>query len=292
MMTKLQHSRAALAQAARAAGMSEIATGVLHNVGNALNSVNVSATLAANKARNSCVGDLDKMLTIVSDTAGDLATFLETDPRGKHFYPMLTQLAGQLVEEKNALSREIGDMNEGLEHIKELVRSQQNFAGRSGVLEKASLASIVAQARSITDSTSTTHADVQIDIECDEVPPFDMDKNRVMEILVNLIQNAKQAVADRGGDGRVIIRGSVQDDRVVISVQDNGTGIAPENLASVFNHGFTTKPDGHGFGLHTSANAATEMKGSLVAHSDGPGTGATFTLEVPATGLATTRNAA
>lgn len=293
MMTKLQQSRAALAQAARAAGMSEIATGVLHNVGNALNSVNVSATLAANKARNSCATDLQKVLTIVSDTAGDLATFLENDPRGKHFYPMLMQLSKQLVDEKDSLSREIGDMNEGLEHIKELVRSQQSFAGRSGVFERASLATVVAQARGITDSSGSSRSDIRIEIDCDAVPPFDMDKNRVMEILVNLIQNARQSVAESGNpDGCVSIRGEVRGDRVLLSVQDNGIGIARENLASVFNHGFTTKPDGHGFGLHTSANAATEMKGKLVAHSEGPGTGATFTLDVPATGLATQGKAA
>jgi signal transduction histidine kinase len=68
---------------------------------------------------------------------------------------------------------------------------------------------------------------------------------------------------------------------VSIIVRDNGIGIPPENLIKIFNHGFTTKRDGHGFGLHSGANAAKEMGGSLTAESNGPGLGATFTLELP-----------
>lgn len=283
MMRKLEKSKAALAQAARAAGMSEIATGVLHNVGNALNSVNVSATLAMNKARNSCASDLEKMLAIIEDSAMELSEFLVKDPRGKHFQPMLTQIASQLGEERKGLSQELHDMNEGLEHIKELVRSQQNFAGRSGVLEKTSLASIVDQAISISSSAEQPLDGIEVIGNYHDLAPFPMDRNRVLEVLVNLVQNAKQSIdKQRSEGGQITITAlEVGGDRVRIECTDNGQGISEENLASVFNHGFTTKEDGHGFGLHTSANAATEMKGHLTATSDGPGTGATFILEIP-----------
>jgi signal transduction histidine kinase len=66
-----------------------------------------------------------------------------------------------------------------------------------------------------------------------------------------------------------------------MTVSDNGVGIASENLTRIFNHGFTTRKDGHGFGLHSGALAAREMGGALWAQSDGPGKGATFTLELP-----------
>ena len=286
MMKKLEKSKAELAKAARAAGMSEIATGVLHNVGNALNSVNVSATLATNKARNSCSSDLTKMLAIVADSADDLAGFIQSDARGQHFYPMLKQISAQLSEERSSLSQELSEMNEGLEHIKELVRSQQNFAGRSGVLEKTSLAILVEQALSISGLSSDDNAGIEIQGNYADLAAFDMDRNRVLEVLVNLVQNAKRSVHDSGtSQGIIRITGDLAVKGMIrIQVGDNGLGIGSENLANVFNHGFTTKDDGHGFGLHTSANAATEMKGSLTVHSDGLGTGATFILEIPSNG--------
>lgn len=283
MMKKLEVSKAALAKAARAAGMSEIATGVLHNVGNALNSVNVSATLATNKARNSCGSDLEKMLTIVADSTSDLAGFIENDPRGKHFYPMLTQISEQLATERASLSEELGEMNNGLEHIKELVRSQQNYAGRSGVLEKTALSTVVNQALSISGLCPGEDPRVDLQGNYTELRSFDMDRNRVLEVIVNLVQNAKHSIHESGQENGVLsIVGTETDNETVrIEVADNGLGISAENLANVFNHGFTTKTDGHGFGLHTSANAATEMKGKLTVQSDGLGAGATFILEIP-----------
>jgi len=69
--------------------------------------------------------------------------------------------------------------------------------------------------------------------------------------------------------------------RFFISVCDTGVGIEQENLTRIFSHGFTTKADGHGFGLHTSALAAKAMGGSITAHSEGSGKGATFIIELP-----------
>ena len=66
-----------------------------------------------------------------------------------------------------------------------------------------------------------------------------------------------------------------------IEVEDNGCGIRDEDLQRIFHHGFTTKKNGHGFGLHVSANAATEMGAKLHVHSDGPGRGASFFLDIP-----------
>jgi signal transduction histidine kinase len=68
---------------------------------------------------------------------------------------------------------------------------------------------------------------------------------------------------------------------VAIIVRDNGVGILPENLTRIFGHGFTTKKDGHGFGLHSGALAAKQMNGALSVQSAGPGKGAAFTLELP-----------
>jgi sensor domain CHASE-containing protein len=300
MMEKLADSRAALVKAARAAGMSEIATGVLHNVGNVLNSVNVSATLVADKARSAGLEDLKLALKTVQDSTGDLLTFVEKDPRGEHLYPLLKSLAKELESERETIAREAKTLTEGIEHIKELIQSQQSHAGRSGVLEMVSLQDEIDAAVNMTGQSIHGRA-YQVVREFEDVGPRAIDRHRLKEILVNVIQNARQAMqakedaslaaasaangsnaAPSATGSRLVLRlKSISDERVRIEVADNGVGISRENLSRIFTHGFTTKKTGHGFGLHASANAATEMGGSLKVESDGPGTGATFILEVP-----------
>jgi len=114
------------------------------------------------------------------------------------------------------------------------------------------------------------------------VPPITVEKHKVLQILVNLIRNAKHACDESGRkDKQVTVRIAKGGGRITVSVTDNGVGIPPENMTRIFNHGFTTRKDGHGFGLHSGALAAKEMGGSLSVTSDGLGHGATFTLELP-----------
>jgi signal transduction histidine kinase len=116
----------------------------------------------------------------------------------------------------------------------------------------------------------------------ESVPPVLVDRHKVLQILINLINNAKHAL-DHRPDGRRLTLRIIRHDteRVRVEVTDNGTGVPPEILNRIFSHGFTTKKTGHGFGLHSGANAAKEMGGSLSVRSDGEGTGATFVLELP-----------
>ena len=282
MMVKLAQSRAALVKAARHAGMSEIATGVLHNVGNVLNSVNVSATLLAEKTRKSSVDDLRAAVDAVRESAGDLASFLAKDPRGEHLFPLLLALSDQLEAERAALGQEVHRLTEGLDHVKLLVQSQQSYAGHAGVMEPTVIAQQIESAVSMTAQTAGGE-DVEIVREYEDIPVCEADCHRLLEILVNLVQNARQALQDPDlPKRRITLRlRKVEEARVAIEVEDTGVGIPGENLERIFVHGFTTKKNGHGFGLHASANAATEMRGSLSAHSDGPGSGARFTLEFP-----------
>ena len=282
MMVKLAQSREALVKAARSAGMSEIATGVLHNVGNVLNSVNVSATLLAERMRSSSSKDLSLALQTVRESAGDLATFLQKDPRGAHLDPLLRGLSGQIEAERGEATVELRRLLEGLEHVKLLVQSQQSFASRGGFLESGSVVQQVENALSVT-GRAVGGDDVEIVREYEDLPTCAFDAHRVLEILVNLVQNARQALqAPELERRRLLVRvHSVGEGRAAVDVEDTGVGIPPENLARIFGHGFTTKRNGHGFGLHAAANAATEMGGSLTVHSDGVGRGARFTLEFP-----------
>jgi signal transduction histidine kinase len=283
MIEKVAQSRAALVDTARAAGMSEIATGVLHNVGNVLNSVNVSATLVAQKARNGAHEDLKKVMDLLRPSADDLAGFIQHDPRGKHLYPLLDSLATQLVSDQSTLLQEVSSLTTGIEHIKELVQAQQGYAGRAGVREVLSVAQLIDSAVAITERGVQGSSDIEVVREFQELDACPVDRHRLMEILVNLIQNARQSLMESSKEPRrlTLRLARAGADVLRIEVADTGVGIPAENLARVFNHGFSTKKGGHGFGLHSSANAATEMKGKLTAASEGSGRGATFVLEFP-----------
>lgn len=283
MLEKLARSREQVIETARLAGRSEIATGVLHNVGNVLNSVNVAANLATKKTDELSFRDLELLVGVLQSHERDLGAFVEKDPRGKHLVPFLKELAGALGTQRQAIQGELKALNEGIEHIAELVRAQQSHAGTKGVFELASLGEQLESALKICQQGLNAQGGITVERDFAELPSVRVDKHKLMEILVNLIQNAGQAMAERGGEGlRLVLCTARLDEHTArIEVRDNGVGIARENLTRVFHHGFTTKKDGHGFGLHVSANAATEMGAKLHAHSDGAGRGAAFYLDIP-----------
>jgi len=281
MLEDLALSRAQVVKSARLAGMSEVATGVLHNVGNVLNSVNVSAKLVSRNAEKLSAEDLEQMVDILRPHADDLGRFMSEDPRGKHFLPLLLQVTDSLVVTKRELLEEVGQLGQGIEHIAELVRSQQSITVSKGVLEQTSLETEIEGVLRILEPTLDT-AKLAVEREFESLPNLSIDRHRLMEILVNLIKNAQQAIDEHGAeDKRITLRLRQTNDKARIEVADNGIGIEKKYLTRVFQNGYTTKQSGQGFGLHISANAAVEMGGSLTAESKGVGQGATFILELP-----------
>jgi PAS domain S-box-containing protein len=269
----------------RLAGMAEVATGVLHNVGNVLNSVSVSATLVAEGLRRSKVSNLRRATTMLREQNGHLAEFLAKDPKGKLLPEYIATVADQLAGEQSRMSERMDSVGKHIEHIKEIVAMQQSYAKVSGVYETLSVSGLIDDALRMNAAAFDRH---RIDLVRDfdeKIPPVCVDRHKVLQILINLLRNAKHAMtAHSRNDKQMIIRvKSARADRIKIIIADNGVGIAPENLTRIFNHGFTTKKDGHGFGLHSGANTAKEMGGTLTAQSDGVGKGAEFTLELPTT---------
>ncbi len=273
-----------LLEASRQAGMAEVATAVLHNVGNVLNSVNVSATVIAEKVRASEVSSLPKVCELLNDPPVDLGAFITSDPRGQLIPGFLTALAGHLAEEHAFLLNELNSLQKNVEHIKEIVTTQQSYASVSGVLETLSVGELIEDALRLNAATLSGH-NIRVTRQFVDVPPVCVDRHKVLQILVNLIRNAKSALRERGHDDKRLKLqiAHAENDRVRISVTDNGVGIPAENLTRIFGHGFTTKRNGHGFGLHSGALAAKQMGGTLSVRSEGPGQGATFILELPRT---------
>lgn len=270
-----------LLETSRQAGMAEVATSVLHNVGNVLNSVNVAATLVADTLRTSKAANLAKVAALLEAHAADLGAFLSTDPKGRQLPGYLRQLAAHLTQEQQRLVAEMDGLRKHIDHIKDIVVMQQSYAKMGGVAETVDVVDLVEDSLAMNASALSRH-DVRVVKEFAAVPPITVEKHKVLQILVNLIRNAKYACDESGrADKQMTVRVAREDGHVHIVVSDNGVGIAPENLRRIFNHGFTTRKNGHGFGLHSSALAAKEMGGRLSVHSDGPGRGATFTLELP-----------
>jgi PAS domain S-box-containing protein len=274
-----------LVGASRLAGMAEVATGVLHNVGNVLNSLNVSSNLVTETVQRSNVEGLVKLAALVNEHAGDLGAFLTHDPKGKLVPGYLANLAEHSTKEREALLQEVCSMQKNIDHIKEIVAMQQSHATAAGVIETLEAAELFEDALRM-NSADLAQNDIRIVREFSSVPPLSVEKGKVLQILVNLIRNAKHACDDvqkhTAREKTITLRIEANgEDKVRLIVRDNGIGIPPENLTRIFVHGFTTRTYGHGFGLHSSALAAKEMKGSLSASSEGKQQGATFFLELP-----------
>ena len=279
---KLETTHNQLVEASRVAGMAEVATTVLHNVGNVLNSVNISASLVAEKVKNAKTSNLARAAEMLQENATDLAGFLTHDPKGSRLPAYFATLAECLTTEQNEMLAELSSLCANIEHIKEIVAMQQAYAKVAGLQETLNATDLIEDALRLNAGAVERHH-VQVIREFSEAPPLLVDKHKVLQILVNLIRNAKYALEDRShGDKRMILRVEPgENGSVKISVIDNGAGIAPENLTRIFAHGFTTRRNGHGFALHSGVLAARQMGGNLTCHSAGPGQGATFTLELP-----------
>jgi len=272
-----------LVEASREAGMAEVATSVLHNVGNVLNSINVSASLISNFIKTSKTKNVGKVAALLGEHSAALGDYLATDPKGRKLPGYLGLLAEQLTQEQTYLIEEISSLIKNVDHIKDIVAMQQSYARVAGTTDVVKVTDLVEDALRMNASALIRH-DLHLFREYDEqLPKITVEKHKVLQILVNLIRNAKQACDTANlEDKRLIVRvAAVSGDTMCISLTDNGVGIPAENLSRIFSHGFTTKKHGHGFGLHSGALAAREMGGSLRVNSDGPGKGATFTLEIP-----------
>jgi len=271
-----------LVSASHRAGMAEVAADVLHNVGNVLNSINVSTTLITEKIAKSELANVQKVASIINEHIDEIGTFLTEHSQGKHIPTYLAEVSKCLQAEQTDIIGKLHVLADNVQHIKDIISMQQAYAKVSGVLVQMSPSQLVEDAIQINSAGLQRHG-TRLVREFQELPDIEIDKQRVLQIMVNLISNAKYALSGSDKEDKLLTirinrRG---EDRFRIEVADNGAGIPKENLTKIFSHGFTTKQHGHGFGLHSSALAAKELGGFLTVHSDGLGKGARFTLELP-----------
>ncbi len=269
-----------LIESSRKAGMAEVANGVLHNVGNVLNSANVTIHLLPEKIHHLRIQRLKESSDLLKSQS-NLAEFLTQDERGKNFGDYFSYVTEVMVKTESEILSEVSSLRKNIEHMSNIVDLQQTYAGRSSAQELMSINEIVEDSIRMS-SGSLGKWGIDIIREFESIEPSMVDKHKIVQILVNLIQNSKEALKESGNSNKEIrIRTGRFKDRIRIEVIDNGIGISDENQSRIFQFGFTTKPEGHGFGLHNCLLSAQEMGGHLSCVTHGLGQGATFALEVP-----------
>jgi len=279
---KLKTAQEKLLETAREVGMAEVATGVLHNVGNVLNSVSVTAESIQKRVRNSKISYLSDVVGLLEEHANELSTFMVNEERGKKIPAFLANLSKELVEEQERCLEALEALTKHVQHVGDIIQLQQSHSKTKGLIEPTSIAELVEDTIQINAETITRNR-VEVILEIADLPTLLLDRHKVLQILTNLISNAIYALSKSNRDDR-ILKICVKEPKsgfIQIDVCDNGIGIPKENLTRIFEHGFTTKKTGHGFGLHSTALSANELNGSIKAHSDGPGKGAVFTVELP-----------
>ncbi len=280
-LKQLEKARDELVEKAHKAGMADIATGVLHNVGNILNSVNTSASLIGDTVKQSRLGGLAEANTILREHIDRLEEFIASNPKGKKLMQYYLKLEEPLQNEQLKILQQSKRLIEKIELINEVIAAQQSYASASMHADYMSLSNIIDNALALQSGSIERHG-LTIEKDLQDVDPVVVQRTKLIHVLVNVFKNAKESMTGNPPKEKKISIKVWQDDNYIyLTVTDNGSGINPEHLDKIFTHGFTTKKSGHGFGLHSSANYMAEMGGKMKASSGGKGEGATFTLLFP-----------
>lgn len=267
----------------RQAGMAEVATSILHNIGNILNSVNVSIDLVKDNLSKPYYEKLSRIATMLKEHQQSLDSYLTKDNLGKLIPNYLIELCNILLVNQQKNMFEVDRLHDYINHIKEIVAMQKNISGTSGLIEKVFIPDTIETALQLTNSAQVKNLNL-----CkiyDDIPTIYTDKSKLLQIFINLMRNAIESVLykKQTKDHAIEIVIKKKRDKIQIAVKDDGGGVLPENITKIFSFGFTTKKDGHGFGLHTSALLAKELGGTLQVMSPGKDLGTTFTLTLPIT---------
>jgi len=271
-----------LMEAAHRAGMAEVAKNVLHNVGNVLNSINVSAEIISEKIPKSEIVNLQRLADLLQNHTENLSDFLTNDPHGKHIPEYLFEASGHLARRRSEILENLNSLIKNVERVKDIVQSQHLYTGDETQNDFVNIPELIENAIEINNAGLERH-NIEVVREYEDFGRILIDKQRVLQILVSIIDNAEHALADSSNAPKLLKIRTIKTGKfkITIEISDNGIGIKPEDLDKMFKQGFTTKPSGHGFGLHSCQLAANDMQGTITAKSPGTNQGATFILELP-----------
>ncbi len=277
---ELQEINEKIGEISRSAGMAEVASGVLHNVGNVLNSVNVSASMIREQVRNSKSGNLKRVVEMLESNKDHIGEYITKDEKGSKIPEFLDLLSKQMESEKDDLYKELDELASSIDHIKNVISMQQSYAGSYGVREQVYIPDLVEDALKI-NMEGMVRNGIDIIKSYENIPLVYLDKHKAMQIVINLISNAKYALIDCPHEKKLYVGVGRENENIRVEVKDTGVGISEEDMPHLFEYGFKKRRGGHGYGLHHSALVANELGGNITVDSEGLGKGACFRLYVP-----------
>ncbi len=273
-----------LLESSRRLGMAEVATDVLHNVGNVLNSLNVSAGLIAQHVRDMPIQDVKRISSLLERHKEDLGSFLTQDAKGQKIPAFLLQLGDHLRDQHAQTCQDLDSLIGQIDHVNDIITAQQDLTQTNAIHEPVILKDLLESTLKM-NAQELEQQHITVTRDYADLPQVITDKQQIVQIANNLIRNTQIAIQQQDSDLRhITVRvhlHSTDKNRVVIQVCDTGIGIPNENLQKIFAQSCSAPGKDQGDSLHRNAIAAKNLGGSLTASSDGPGQGATFTLELP-----------
>jgi len=281
-VAKLEATNVKLIKTSHIAGKAEVAAGVLHNIANVLNSIGISAETVKTRVKSFRTESLQKLAEMLKENDEDLEGFFRTNEKAKMMPRFLMVLSDHFTSEKANCSNLLKDLRKHIVHASEIIKIQQTYSKTSGEDELVSIDDIISNAIQINESAINKN-NIELVVNSKGFAPAIVNSHKILQILVNLISNAQHAVSTETiSTKKIVIKiTELEEESIKVEVKDSGVGISEDNLSKIFDHGFTTKKNGHGFGLNSCRKIAESMNGTLSVSSSGDNLGATFTLRIP-----------
>lgn len=277
---ELQEAQDTMIKQAHEAGMAEMAVGILHNIGNAITPAKINNILLLNRLRtNSLTNDVKKAMTDISAALKAPETI---DAEENQRLLAIAELLPQTIEDEyEYVAKAVESVFQKHEHIESIISMQLRYARSNKGIEEVDINALINDALQMLKE-SIENRKIIIKRYLGNIPPAIIEKGKMMQIVINLIKNAYEAMDNENLHLRILsVRTYVDQGYVVFAVQDTGEGFSAEEKHKLFHFGYTTKKLGSGFGLHSCANYLIANHGKIEAFSGGKGKGATFVVNVP-----------
>jgi PAS domain S-box-containing protein len=266
---------------AHAAGMAEMASDTLHNVGNVLNSIKISAESISETFRTGTYDfkNLIQATNLLNQKFNCTDDFIANDPNNKKLLEYLVLFSDGLQQEKLQTLENIDRLLKGVRVVENIVAAQQTYASLESMMDSHNLKDIVEDSITLKNDLLERYS-IKIEKDFKSVNKVHVQKSKLVHILLNLIHNAADAMVSEPPEQRKLSFVIEQSEGAVfLEVKDSGQGIPTDKHQKIFTHGYTTKDDGHGFGLHSSAKYMAEMNGKIWVENNVDQSGVTFILQ-------------
>jgi DNA-binding LacI/PurR family transcriptional regulator/signal transduction histidine kinase len=279
LLEKLHASFQELTEQAYREGMADISIEILHNIGNILNSINVSASLMKTATDSPLIPYLINANQLLSSHLEDLGNFIARDPKGMKLMQFYLKLGTYFAEFKNQVLYNSTRLDEKIKSIVDLISAQQTYTGVNESIERHDIASILDDTIKLM-AESIEKYQIQVTKDYRVRPQIMVQRLKLFHVLFNLINNAKTAMTETKADERKLTLTICEDEKgKYIRISNNGYGPSHNLLEKIFDFGYPNPTTGYELGLHSCIKYMDEMGGKIWADANNPNQGTTFVLQ-------------